>query len=78
MKLTVLNSDIADVPENKWHWPPWLSDLLLCIVPCIPITQDSSTSISINTDSVTCDDEASVMVLKDYRIGAVAPIAEII
>lgn len=74
----MLNSDVADVPEDKRHRSARLGDLLFSIIPDIPVTENTASSIAIDVDTFSRDDEPGMMILKGNRIRVVSPISQII
>jgi hypothetical protein len=72
--LTVLNENIACVPENKRHWAARLRDSLLHVIPGISLAIDSSSPIAVDVDSSAEKDYACVVILKRDWIRIVPPI----
>ena len=66
--IEILDCDIAHIPENEGHWSTRLGEILLSVVPDVPIAVDTASSIPIDPNAVTSDDEAGMMILKSYRI----------
>ncbi len=60
----MLDTDIADIPEDKRHWPSWLGDFLLHVVPGIPVSVYSTGSVAIDMDTLSSNHEACMVVLE--------------
>jgi hypothetical protein len=78
LRLAVFNEDIAAIPEDEWHWTPWLSNSLLNIIPSVPIPIDAPSSVPIDINAFSADDEACMMTLEGNGIRIVSPVCEII
>lgn len=74
----MLHVDVAGVPENEGHWSSWLSDRLLDIIPGISIAIDATSSVSIDVDTLSADDESSMVILECNWVRIVSPIVQIV
>jgi hypothetical protein len=64
LDVEILDTHVGYIPKHKWHWSSGLCIAFLCSVPCIPITINATSAISINSDILTCDDKPSGVVLE--------------
>ncbi len=74
----MFNKYIADVPEYEWHWSSWLCDFLFSVVPGISVPINATSAVSVDIDSLSTDDKASMVILESNWIGVVSPVREII
>lgn len=74
----MLNHYITDIPEDERHRSSWLCVPLLDIIPRISVSINATSAVAVDIYSLSCDDEARVMILKRNWIGVVSPIIEII
>lgn len=51
---------------------------MLCIIPYIAITVDTTSSVAVDLDTVSGDYEPGMVILKCYWIAILAPVASII
>ena len=62
--VEILDTDIEYIPKHKGHRSAGLCVAFLGCVPCVPITIDTTSAVSINRDIVACDNEPSSVVLE--------------
>lgn len=71
-------SDITNVPENHRHGVTWWCERFLGVVPCVPNPVNTPFTIAADTDIVTSDHEASLVVFVHYWIIVCTPVSQII
>ena len=77
LHVEILDHDVAYIPEHERHWTPRLSEVLLRVIPSVAVAIDATSSIPIDPDAITSDDEPGMVILKCYRVRVVAPVCEV-
>ena len=77
LDIEILHYDIAHVPNDERHRPPWLREVLLHIVPSIPVAIDAAGAVPVDPDTLTSDNEAGMVVLESDRVRIVAPVCQV-
>lgn len=70
--VEVADVDVANVPQDKRHWPAWsgrshggaLGLVSLVIVPDFAVAIDAASAVAVDSDVVSCQDEAGRVVLE--------------
>jgi hypothetical protein len=83
--VEVADSDIADIPEHKWHWAAWASCaycssfglVSLIVIPDLAITIDAASTMAVDPYVISSQDKSSCMILEFDVIGVVPPVLEI-
>jgi hypothetical protein len=76
---TVLNDNLRSIPPHKIHGTNWLGDILLRVIPIIPIPVHPAGIKAIDMNMVSRDSQSSMMILKEdrVRIIAIPPISQV-
>jgi len=83
--MEIANIDIANIPENEWHWPARACSahsgtfglVTLVPVPDLAITIDAARTVAIYTYVISSQHESSRVVLKLDVVVVVPPVFEI-
>lgn len=62
--VEIFDTNIGYIPKYKRHWSTGLCVAFLGCVPCVPITIDTTSAVSIDRDIVARDNEPSSVVLE--------------
>ena len=80
LRHTMFNNNFSGIPPHKVHWPNWLGDRLLGVIPCVPVPENSSSIISMDVNMVTRDSKSGMVVLEENWICIIriSPVGQIV